>query len=57
MLSPKVKKFLWITLVVFIIYMVIVSPQEAANIVRSALDKIGNGLNSVGTFATSLMRG
>lgn len=56
-MSPKVKKFLWITLVVFIIYMVIVSPQEAANIVRSALDKIGNGLNSVGQFVNALMKG
>jgi hypothetical protein len=56
MFTPRVKKFLWITLVVFIIYAVVVSPENAAVVVRSALSKLGNGLNSVGQFVNALMK-
>lgn len=56
MLTPRVKKFLWLALVVFIIYAITVSPTEAANVVRTALGKLGNGLNSVGQFVNALMK-
>ena len=56
MLTPKVKKFLWITLVIFIVYSVIVSPNDAADMVRAALGKVSNGLDSVGTFVNALMK-
>ncbi|HET9654836.1 MAG TPA: hypothetical protein VFP72_05755 [Kineosporiaceae bacterium] len=57
MFTPRVKKFLWIALIVFIVYAVIVSPTDAANVVKSALGKLGNGLNSVGQFVNALMKG
>lgn len=57
MFTPRVKKFLWITLILFIVYAVIVSPTDAANVVKSALGKLGNGLNSVGQFVNALMKG
>jgi|PlaIllAssembly_1097288.scaffolds.fasta_scaffold2621776_1 hypothetical protein len=56
MFTPRVKKFLWITLVIFIIYAIVVSPNDAANVVRTALGKLGNGLNSVGQFVNALMK-
>ena len=56
MYTPRVKKFLWITLVIFIIYAIVVSPNDAANVVRTALGKLGNGLNSVGQFVNALMK-
>lgn len=56
MLTPKVKKFLWITLVIFIVYSIVVSPNDAANMVRAALGTISNALDSVGTFVNALMR-
>jgi hypothetical protein len=56
MLTPKVKKFLWITLVVFIIYSIVVSPNDAASMTRAALDKISNGLDSVGTYFNALIK-
>jgi cell shape-determining protein MreC len=56
MLTPRVKRFLWLALIVFIVYAVIVSPNEAANVVRTALGKLGSGLNSVGQFVNALMK-
>lgn len=56
MFTPRVKKFLWITLVIFIVYAIVVSPTDAANVVRTALGKLGNGLNSVGQFVNALMK-
>ncbi len=56
MFTPRVKKFLWIALVVFIVYSIVVSPNDAALVVRSALAKLGNGLNSVGQFVNALMK-
>jgi hypothetical protein len=56
MFTPRVKKFLWITLVIFIVYAIVVSPNDAANVVRTALGKLGNGLNSVGQFVNALMK-
>lgn len=56
MFTPRVKKFLWITLVIFVIYAIVVSPNDAANVVRTALGKLGNGLNSVGQFVNALMK-
>jgi cell shape-determining protein MreC len=56
MLTPKVKKFLWITLVIFIVYSIVVSPNDAASMVRAALGKISSGLDSVGTFVNALMK-
>lgn len=56
MFTPRVKKFLWITLVIFIVYAIVVSPTDAATVVRTALGKLGNGLNSVGEFVNALMK-
>jgi hypothetical protein len=56
MFTPRVKRFLWIGLVVFIAYAVIVSPNDAALVVRTALSKLGSGLNSVGQFVNALMK-
>lgn len=56
MFTPRVRKFLWFTLVIFIIYAIIVSPTDAATVVRSALGKLSNGLNSVGQFVNALMK-
>jgi hypothetical protein len=57
MLTPRVKKVLMILVIVFIVYAVVVSPSEAAGVVRSAITKLGSGLNSVGKFVNALMKG
>lgn len=56
MLTPRVKKVLMALVVVFVIYAVVVSPTEAAGVVRTAITKLGSGLSSVGQFFDALMK-
>ena len=43
--------------VIFVIYAVVVSPTQAAGVVRDAVGKLGDGLGSVGQFFDALMKG
>ena len=56
MLTPRVKKILWVLVIIFVVYAVVVSPTEAAGVVRSAITKLGSGLHSVGMFFNALMK-
>jgi hypothetical protein len=57
MLTPRVKKVLMALVVIFVIYAVLSSPDDSAGVVREAVTKLGDGLNSVATFFDSLMKG
>lgn len=57
MLTPRVKKILMALAVIFVIYAVVVSPTQAAGVVRDAVGKLGDGLGSVGQFFDALMKG
>ena len=57
MLTPRVKKVLMALVVIFIVYAVLNSPDNAAGVVRDAVGKIGDGLSSVGQFFDALMKG
>ncbi len=56
MLTPRVKKVLLVLVVIFVVYAVVVSPTEAAGVVRTAITKLGSGLGSVGKFFDALMK-
>lgn len=56
MLTPtRVRQVLVALVIIFVVYAVIVSPTEAANVVRTAITKLGTGLGSVGEFFDALM--
>jgi hypothetical protein len=56
MLTPRVKKILMVLVVIFVIYAILNSPDNAASVVRDAVGKIGDGLSSVGRFFDALMK-
>ena len=54
-MNPKVKKiFLWL-LVAFLIYAIIVSPDRAADIVRTVWDILVQAVQSLGPFFVVLI--
>lgn len=55
MWGPKVKKYLGWFLLAFIIYAVFKSPEQAANLVRDAVDGIVAILSGVGRFFDALL--
>lgn len=54
---PPVKKIVMWLVVVFLLYAILTSPQEAADIIGSAWDVILNGVENIGRFFDSLLRG
>ena len=53
---PPVKKIVMWLVVVFLLYAILTSPQEAADIFGSAWDVVSNGVQNVGAFFDSLLR-
>jgi len=52
----RVKKVAGWLLVAFLVYAIVKSPNQAADIVRTSLDVIVQGVRSIGTFFDALMR-
>lgn len=57
MSTPPIKKIVLWLLTIFLLYAILTSPDEAANIVGSAWDVISNGVRNIGRFFDSLLRG
>jgi hypothetical protein len=49
-----VKRLVVLLLVIFALFYLVTRPNDAADAVRSAFTAVGNGLNAVVTFFTSL---
>ena len=53
---PPVKKIaLWLV-VIFLLYAILTSPEDAASIFGSAWDVVANGVRNIGRFFDSLLR-
>ena len=52
----RVRKILGWVLLAFLVYAVIESPTQAADIVRTAFDIIAQGVRAIGQFFDSLLR-
>ncbi len=53
---PPVKKIVMWLVVIFLLYAVMTSPNDAANIFGSAWDVVSNGVRNIATFFDSLIR-
>ncbi|WP_172669690.1 hypothetical protein [Arsenicicoccus sp. oral taxon 190] len=54
-MNPKIKKVLLWLLVAFLIYAIIVSPDRAADIVRTVWDILVQAVQSLGRFFDKLL--
>jgi len=52
---PSVKKILPVTLIVFFVYAIVKSPDQAADLVRTGWDIILQGFKSIGSFFDALL--
>jgi hypothetical protein len=52
---PKVRRALLALLIIFVIYAILNSPTQAANVTSNAWDQIKEGLSAVGTFFNTLL--
>lgn len=57
MWGPKVKKWVGWFLLAFCVYAVFKSPEQAANLVRGAVDGIFAVFDGIGKFFDALLRG
>lgn len=48
--TPPIKKIVLWLLTIFLIYAILTSPAEAANIVGSAWEVLANGVRNIGRF-------
>lgn len=53
--TPPIKKIVLWLVTIFLLYAILTSPDEAANIIGSAWDVIANGVNNIGKFFDSLI--
>ncbi len=53
---PKPRRILLLVLVAFVIYAMMKSPGHSADLVRSALGQLGNGVRAVGQFFDALLQ-
>lgn len=53
---PPVKKIVMWLVVIFLIYAIITSPNDAANIFGSAWDVVSNGVRNIAEFFDQLIR-
>ena len=54
---PPIKKIVMWLVVIFLIYAIVTSPQDAADIFGSAWQIVVNGVQNVASFFDSLLRG
>ena len=55
MSTPPIKKIILWLLTIFLIYAILTSPGDAADIVASAWDVIANGVENIGRFFDELL--
>ena len=53
--TPPIKKIVLWLVTIFLLYAILTSPNEAANIVGSSWDVIANGVANIGRFFDSLI--
>ena len=53
--TPPIKKIVLWLLTIFLLYAILTSPNEAANIMNSAWEVIANGVRNIGRFFDSLI--
>ncbi|MBM6544608.1 hypothetical protein JNO54_00415 [Janibacter sp. YIM B02568] len=56
MSTPPIKKIILWLLTIFLIYAILTSPGDAADIVGTAWDVIANGVRNIGRFFDELLR-
>ena len=56
MSTPPIKKIVLWLLTIFLIYAILTSPGDAADIVGTAWDVIANGVRNIGRFFDELLR-
>ena len=54
---PPIKKIVMWLLVVFLLYAILTSPTQAADIFGSAWEVISNGVRNIAAFFDTLIRG
>ncbi|MEO5608118.1 MAG: hypothetical protein ABIU87_03725 [Ornithinibacter sp.] len=54
---PPIKKIVMWLVVIFLLYAIITSPNDAAGIFSSAWDVISNGVRNIAAFFDQLIRG
>jgi hypothetical protein len=54
---PPIKKIVMWLVVVFLLYAILTSPSDAADIFGSALEGLKNGVTNIAAFFDSLIRG
>ncbi len=54
---PPIKKIVLWLVVVFLIYAIVTSPTDAADIFGSAWDVVVNGVKNIAAFFDTLLRG
>ena len=54
---PPVKKIVMWLVVIFLLYAILTSPDDAASIFGSAWDVVSNGVQNIGRFFDSLLGG
>jgi hypothetical protein len=54
---PKARKIILVIVLVFVVYAVINSPEQSADVVKSAFDTLLDGLQSIGLFFDRLLTG
>ena len=54
---PPIKKIVMWLVVIFLIYAIVTSPQDAADIFASAWEVVVNGVKNVAAFFDTLLRG
>lgn len=54
---PKARKIIIAVVLIFVVYAVINSPEQSADVVKQAFDQIVRGLQAIGTFFDSLISG
>ena len=53
--APPIKKIVLWLVTIFLLYAILTSPDEGANIVGSAWDVVANGVRNIGRFFDSLI--
>ena len=54
---PPIKKIVMWLIVIFLLYAILTSPADAADIFGSAWDIVVNGVQNIASFFDSLLRG
>ncbi len=53
----RARKIIGVVVLIFVIYAVLNSPEQSANVVKDAFGQIEDGIRAIGRFFDTLLRG